>query len=166
VPPLLLLLRPRQWLKNLFCLAGLVFAGKATDPHLAVRAGMAVAAFCAMSSSVYVLNDLIDRERDRAHPKKQKRPIASGAVSVGTAIATGIFCLLLGAGLSAYLGLGVLAITVSYLALNVAYCTALKTVVIVDVMVVSAGFILRIFAGAEAVSVPVIALMILKFSTW
>lgn len=155
MPPLLLLLRPRQWLKNLFCLAGLVFAGKAMVPELAFRGILSVAAFCLVSSAVYVMNDVIDVERDRAHPKKKLRPIASGAVSPAVAKAVGIFCLAFGLALSEFLGFGVLAITLSYLTLNVAYCTALKRVVIVDVMVVSAGFILRIFVGAEAVSVPV-----------
>lgn len=148
-------------MKNLFCLAGVVFAGKAADLHLLARGGVAVAAFCAMSSAVYVLNDLMDRERDAAHPEKCKRPIASGAVSPKTAWILGLAMLTFGMAASLRLGAGVAVITTAYFIVNIAYSVSLKHVVIVDVLVVSAGFLLRIFAGAEAVNVPVSAWILL-----
>jgi 4-hydroxybenzoate polyprenyltransferase len=155
------LVRPRQWLKNLFCLAGVIFAGRAVDPHSFGRAWLAVIAFCAVSSCVYVLNDVVDRDRDALHPKKRTRPIASGAVSIRLGAAAAVVALVVGLGMSAYLGVSVLAITLAYLLLNVAYSLILKRIVIVDVLIVAAGFILRIFAGAEAVSVPVSAWILL-----
>lgn len=161
MPPLLQLLRPRQWLKNLFCLAAVVFAGKATDLHLLAQGGLAVVAFCAMSSAVYVLNDLMDRERDAVHPEKCKRPIASGTVTPRAAWILGLVVLALGLAASLWLGAGVTAITIAYFIVNIAYSISLKHAVIVDVLVISAGFILRIFAGAEAVNVPVSAWILL-----
>ncbi len=146
-------IRPRQWIKNVFVLAPCVFAGRLGEPESTLRAIAAFAAFCVLSSSVYLINDLADRKVDRQHPRKRLRPVASGRLSPGTA---GLLALVLAAtGLGGALGLGpaVAGVGGIYLVLNLAYSFALKRVVILDVMVVASGFLLRAWAGAVALSV-------------
>ena len=147
-------IRPRQWVKNLFVFAGVIFAHKLFTPD-AWRAFAAFAVFCALSGVVYLLNDIADRERDRAHPVKRLRPIASGALPVPTAL---VFAVVLAAGAlagSAALGRSFLATAVAYVVLLVLYSVLLKHVVIVDVLTVAAGFVLRAVAGAVAVDVEI-----------
>jgi len=154
-------LRPRQWVKNTFVAAPLVFAKRLNDPHTALRALAAVAIFCAVSSAVYLWNDLIDIEKDRAHPHKQKRPIPSGRLSVQTARIA-----------SATLAAGALALSwlvdwrfaccvLAYLANNVAYSLRVKHVVYLDVLSIAAGFLVRVAAGAFAVGVDASASLFL-----
>ena len=154
-------LRPRQWVKNTFVAAPLVFAKRLNDPHTALRALAAVAIFCAVSSAVYLWNDLIDIEKDRAHPHKQKRPIPSGRLSVQTARIA-----------SATLAAGALALSwlvdwrfaccvLAYLANNVAYSLRVKHVVYLDVLSIAAGFLVRVAAGAFAVGVDASAYLFL-----
>ncbi len=147
------LLRPKQWLKNFFVFAALVFSRSACDPVLLGRTAAAFAAFCALSSGVYVLNDIYDRERDRLHPVKRNRPIASGRVPVGAA---GTYAaLLLAAGVTggflvnAELGLVALA----YALLMAGYSLRLKELVLLDVFTIAAGFLLRVVAGVAAIGV-------------
>jgi 4-hydroxybenzoate polyprenyltransferase len=150
MPPLLRALRIRQWTKNLVVFAGLAFSGQAGENDTILKALLAFAAFCAASSAVYLLNDVLDRERDRAHPEKRNRPIASGAVSVATAQ---VLALLLAAGAlaaSAGLGRAVWAVA-AYLLLQLAYSIKLKHVVLLDVFCIAAGFSLRVLAGVWAV---------------
>jgi len=147
------LLRLRQWPKNLVCLGGAFFAGHMLDGHIAARAGLAVAAFCAASSFVYIINDILDRDRDRNHPRKRFRPIASGRVTVPQGLALAVVILGIATALGACLGPGVLGILASYAVLNVCYSAALKNLSLVDATVVAAGFILRIYAGTMAVGV-------------
>lgn len=145
--------RPRQWVKNLFVAAPLVFAKRLADPRPSLRALAAVAIFCAVSSAVYLWNDLVDVEKDRAHPHKSKRPIASGRLPTGTArIAAAT---LAAGGLAlAWLLDGRFALCVlAYLVNNVAYSLWLKRVVYLDVLSIAAGFLLRVAAGAFAVGV-------------
>ena len=153
--PLLRTWRPVQWTKNLFVLAPAVFAGALDDPELAVRAGIAFAAFCALSSCVYVLNDLVDRERDRLHPIKRDRPLAAGTLTPPVAAASAGLLLAGALGASAWLSVSFLTLALVYLALNLFYSMALKHLVIVDVMAVALGYVLRVMAGGEAVGVPV-----------
>lgn len=150
MPPLLRALRIRQWTKNLVVFAGLAFSGQASDSGTLIRAALAFAAFCAASSAVYLLNDLLDRERDRAHPEKRLRPIASGALSAPVALVTAL--LLAGAALAVGAGLGraVYALA-AYLALQAAYSLRLKHLVLLDVFCIAAGFSLRVLAGVWAV---------------
>jgi len=147
------LLRPKQWLKNLFVFAALVFSRNAFDKDLL---GLTVAAFflfCILSSGVYVLNDIMDQERDRSHPVKKNRPIAAGRISVGMAWLYG--SLLLAAALAGSFlvapALGV--VSLFYLLLMLAYSLYLKELVILDVFTIAAGFILRVVAGAAATGV-------------
>lgn len=155
-------LRPAQWAKNAFVLAPLVFAQRLLDPEALVAALLAFVAFCLASSTVYLINDLRDREADRRHPLKRSRPIASGELPVGVATAVAV---LLGAGALALgflvLPPGVGLYTGVYLLLNLAYSFGLKNQVILDVMSVSLGFVLRVLAGAEAIAVAVSGWLIL-----
>jgi 4-hydroxybenzoate polyprenyltransferase len=152
--PYLALLRPPQWVKNFFCFGGLIFAGKAREPHALAEALETFAAFCAAASAVYIFNDIRDRTADSRHPQKRLRPLASGAVSPATATLLSIGCAFLALVLSAPLGLSVIAIIAGYIGLNAAYSCWLKQYALIDVMIIAAGFILRIFAGTEAVHVP------------
>ncbi len=154
-------MRPHQWVKNLFVLAPLVFAHRLLEPALLGRALLALAAFCAGSSAIYLFNDVRDREADRRHPLKQQRPIAAGTVSLSLALATA--AILLGAALAggALLGRLTLGLLLAYMLLNGLYTWQLKHVVILDVMVLAFGYLLRVEAGAAAVAVGVSSWLLL-----
>jgi 4-hydroxybenzoate polyprenyltransferase len=148
-------LRPEQWTKNLFVFAGLLFGKRLDDPEAVQAAAATFVIFCALSGAVYLFNDVADREADQAHPLKRRRPIASGSVSVATALASA-------SGLSAAAMASALRISPAlalvsgaYLALLVLYSAALKHLVILDVLMIAAGFVLRAVAGAVAVNVPI-----------
>lgn len=146
-------LRVYQWPKNLFVFAALIFAQQLGSPSQVRRSVIAFAAFCAASSAVYLFNDIIDLENDRAHPDKCKRPLASGALTLHTAEAL-IAALLLGALVSAgSLGLDFLMTIVLYLAIVVLYTLWFKNAVIIDVLVVAACFVIRAMGGAIALDV-------------
>jgi 4-hydroxybenzoate polyprenyltransferase len=150
---LLASLRPSQWTKNLFVLAALAFSKHLFDGDAVVRSGAAFVVFCALSGAVYVVNDLADVERDRLHPVKRARPIASGALPAAAARTAAASLIALGLLASWALGPGFLACAASYLALNLAYSFGLKNVVILDVLAVAIGFVLRAMAGALAIQV-------------
>lgn len=146
-------LRPRHWFKNVFVLAALVFSGLLGEPEADLRALAAFVVFCAIASAVYLVNDVADRESDRLHPVKRTRPVAAGELSVPAAYAAaGVFALgaLIGA---AALGAPFAALAGAYLVQNLLYSFALKRVVILDVMLVAAGFLLRAWAGAVVIGV-------------
>jgi len=148
------LARPSQWLKNGVVLAALVFSGEATHISALEVTALAVAIFCLLSSSVYVLNDLVDRDKDRRHPLKKGRPIASGQVSPAAAI---LFCaLLLVVALTGawFINWSFFIISLGYFVLNFSYSFWLKNIVIVDAMSIAVGFVLRAYAGAYAIEVP------------
>lgn len=156
---LLKTMRPRQWVKSVIVYAALVFDGKLFDPALFLRTTLIFLAFCLLSSAVYILNDLVDIEKDRQHPRKRLRPLPSGQLDARFAVVAG---LLLGLGSIA----GAFAIDVwagvvllAYLAQNIAYSFWLKNIVIIDVMVLSLGFLLRVVAGVVVVQVE-------NFSPW
>ncbi len=151
--PLLRALRPAQWTKNLFVLAPLVFARGLLDGDLIARSLMAFAAFCAAASAVYLLNDLRDRDADRQHPLKKNRPIASGALSTGTAAVAAAVLAVAAMASGAVLGWHFVLVVAVYLLLNIGYSLGLKRVVILDVMIVGMGFVLRVLAGGVAVDV-------------
>lgn len=151
MPPLLKLLRPHQWTKNVFCFAGVVFGGRLAETDAHLKALGVFACFCAVSSATYIFNDIRDRELDKVHPKKQRRPIASGEVAVLTA---SVICvLLLAGGLTGAWFLGressdsVLICLLTYLSVNFAYCVDLKHRAIVDVNCIASGFVLRVLSG-------------------
>jgi 4-hydroxybenzoate polyprenyltransferase len=148
-------MRPEQWLKNGFVLAPIVFSGLVGDPDAWLRTILAVIAFCAASSAVYLVNDVIDREADRAHPIKQSRPIASGEVSVATALVVAMFLTVIALAIALWLGGWFPAVLLAYIILVLLYSAILKRAVFLDVLVVAAGFVLRVVGGAVAIHVPV-----------
>jgi 4-hydroxybenzoate polyprenyltransferase len=133
----------------------LIFALKLTDPALVARALAGFAVFCVASSSIYLFNDLADLEKDREHPTKRNRPLASGIVSPTQAIALGIVLILVGVGAGFALGTTFGALTVLYIILMLLYSARLKHVVLIDVFVLAAGFVIRAVAGAVVVGVPI-----------
>jgi len=146
-------LRPQQWVKNAFVWAGFLFAREWRDTTLAAHVGAAFAAFCLLASAVYVGNDWIDRESDRAHPIKRNRPIAAGLVSGG---AVAGMCLALCAAafaLAVWVGPRLVGVLLAYVVLNLAYSLGLKRAVIVDVIAVALGFLLRLLAGTVGVGI-------------
>ena len=152
---LLSALRPRQWTKNAAVLAPLFFAHRAFEPDHLAHALAATLAFCLLSSAVYLVNDVVDRDRDRQHPTKCRRPIASGALAVPAALALASALASLALGAFAWLGLQVLTCAAGYLALQALYTAALKKQVIVDVIAIAIGFVLRVATGALAIGVPI-----------
>ncbi len=148
-------MRPSQWVKNTVVFAGLIFSlhFKRIDDVLLTVAAFAV--FCALASAVYLLNDIKDREMDRAHPQKRNRPIASGRVSVTTATIASFVLFVIGLGASTFLGTNFLIPVAIYVVLNVAYSYGLKHAPILDVMIVSAGFVIRAVAGAVVIGVAI-----------
>lgn len=152
---LLFSLRPQQWTKNLFVFGALVFAQRLTFVPDVLRATVAFLVFCALSGAVYLVNDVLDREQDRRHPLKARRPVASGAVSTSLAIGTAVVLGAGGLGVAVTLSLPFLATAAAYLALLWAYSAFLKHIVILDVLTLSAGFTLRAVAGGAAINVPV-----------
>lgn len=155
IGPLFRALRPVQWVKNVFVLAPLVFAEHLLEPDLLLRAGISFLAFCCAASSIYLVNDLRDREEDRRHPLKKNRPIASGALAVPIAIAASVALAAAAVGASLYLGTQFTICLAVYLAINLLYSSVLKKIVILDVMAVSSGYVLRVMAGAAAIDVQV-----------
>jgi 4-hydroxybenzoate polyprenyltransferase len=136
-------------------LAALAFSKHLFEREPLLRSLFAVALFCGLSGAVYLLNDVADVERDRLHPLKRNRPIASGALSLRTAASTAVALGLVSLGLSLLLGRSFAACAALYLSLNLAYSFRLKEVVIVDVLSVSLGFVLRAVAGAVAIGVVI-----------
>jgi 4-hydroxybenzoate polyprenyltransferase len=144
---LLRLMRPYQWIKNGFVLVGLIFGHGFADAGLVRSAAVLFAAFCLASSSVYVLNDVMDREADRAHSTKRNRPVARGAIPPGTALMLALG-LAAGAFALAYIvSPAALGLAAGYVLLNLAYSAGLKHIAIVDVFLIAGGFMLRILAG-------------------
>jgi len=145
-------MRPRQWVKNFFVFAGLVFSQRLFT-GAAWTAVAAFAIFCALSGAIYLLNDVADRERDRLDPRKRVRPIAAGQLPVGVAVAAAAALIVAGLVSSAWLPRPFLITALAYVVLLVAYSAWLKHVVIVDVIVVAGGFVLRAVAGAVVIDV-------------
>ena len=152
-------MRPQQWVKNVLIYAALVFDGKLFDGPPFLRATAMVVCFCLAASSVYLMNDLVDIEKDRQHPRKRLRALASGALSPRVALVAAV--LLAGASLALAFWLTPLAgaVLVGYLLLNVAYSFYLKNIVLIDVMALATNYLLRVVAGVVVVGVA-------NFSPW
>ncbi|NLX76405.1 MAG: decaprenyl-phosphate phosphoribosyltransferase [Clostridiaceae bacterium] len=153
VKKMLKLMRPKQWVKNIFVLVPLVFSRTFTDPVCMLKALGAFVCFTAASSSIYILNDIIDIEKDRHHETKRFRPLASGEVSKGSALA--LMAVLLAAGLvtAALTNLNTLIFILAYIIMNIFYSLFFKKVVILDIMIIAFGFVLRVITGAVAIDV-------------
>lgn len=156
---LLKTMRPRQWTKNAFVLAALVFDRQLTNPTSLVHSLLGFALFCLVSSSVYIINDILDIEADRNHPEKRNRPIASGQLPVAYALAAAALILVISFPVAYWLSPGFAAITFVYLLLNLAYSNWLKNIPLIDVLVIAAGFVLRVGAGVSLITVE-------RFSPW
>jgi 4-hydroxybenzoate polyprenyltransferase len=148
-------LRPRQWLKNLLVFAGLVFAAKLGDAERWLEAVAAFGAYCAISSAAYLVNDLRDRDEDRLHPVKRARPIARGELSPRGAVVLAIGLAAVALALAGVLGLVSVAFLLAFAGLQGAYTLSLKHVVLLDVLVIGALFVIRAAAGAAAVDVRI-----------
>jgi 4-hydroxybenzoate polyprenyltransferase len=146
-------LRPQQWIKNLFIFAPLIFSRNIFNRPMVVTSIVAFAAFCLVTSAVYLFNDLRDLDEDRLHPVKRRRPLAAGRLKKGTAVAAMAVLGPAGLLIAAAVNLPFFLITVAYVALQVSYCLWLKHVVILDVFVVAAGFLIRVVAGGLAIRV-------------
>ena len=148
-------LRPDQWTKNLIVFAGLIFGQRLFEPSAIGVAGATFAVFCALSSAMYLVNDIVDRADDRRHPTKSRRPIAAGTISPGTA-AGGAFVLGgMALGAAFWLGSGLGLIATAFVGLLGLYSRVLKDAVILDVLAIAGGFVLRAVGGAVAVAVPI-----------
>ena len=153
--PLFEALRPRQWTKNAFVFAGLLFGGQLFERAAVLRSLLAFAIFCAAASAVYLANDVADRDQDALHPMKRARPIASGRLGTRPAIATAVVAALAAVVGSAALSRPLLWIVLAYLLSSLLYTAGLKRVHVLDVMIVAAGFVLRAAAGAAALPVEI-----------
>ena len=145
------LVRPKQWTKNGFVLAGVVFSGEALQASSVVTALLAFAAFCALSGAVYAANDVLDVAEDRKHPTKRLRPVASGEIPVRVAVVYAALLAVGGLALAFSIGSQVGLAGLAYLALQAVYTPYLKHMAVLDVMSISAGFVIRALAGVAAV---------------
>lgn len=151
---LIRLIRPEQWLKNLFVLTPLFFSGQIADTFHLMEAMFAMATFCLGASGIYCLNDVMDAEADRQHPKKCHRPVASGRIRKHIAICIGSTLILLAVGMAwLAIGINLVAVLAIYIMLNIAYCLWLKRIALVDVFVISTGFVLRLMVGSTATGI-------------
>jgi 4-hydroxybenzoate polyprenyltransferase len=153
--PVVRLLRPEQWLKNFFIFAPLIFSKHLFNEAYVWTSLQSFVVFCLLSSTVYVFNDIADREADRLHPSKRNRPIAAGTISIPQAVGMAIGLLLVISFLMMFLNAKFLLIAAVYVVLNLGYSFFLKRVILVDVFIVAAGFMLRVLAGAFAINVQV-----------
>jgi 4-hydroxybenzoate polyprenyltransferase len=152
-------MRPRQWTKNVFIFAALVFDKQLLNADAFLRTLAGFALFCLISSSVYIFNDLADVEADRQHPEKKNRPIAAGKLPIGVAWFAGIALVILTLGLAYLLAPGFEIVLIIYFLLNMAYSKWLKHIPIIDVLVIATGFVLRVHAGVTLIEVQ-------RFSPW
>jgi 4-hydroxybenzoate polyprenyltransferase len=146
-------LRPHHWIKNTFVYAPLIFSGRFTQIDMCFKATLAFISFCMASSAVYAFNDVCDRQEDRRHPIKKFRPIACGTISPGTAILVSVILFILSLTLACLLNWSLTLIVLIYFIINVAYSIFIKHIAILDVLTISAGFVLRIIGGGLSISV-------------
>jgi 4-hydroxybenzoate polyprenyltransferase len=153
--PFVRLLRPEQWLKNFFIFAPLIFSKHLFVGEYVSTAVLAFVVFSLLSSTVYVFNDIADREADKLHPTKKNRPIAAGKISIPQAISIAAGLLIVIGFLTVFLNAKFLFIAAIYFVLNLGYSFFLKRIILVDVFIVAAGFMLRVLAGAFVINVQV-----------
>ena len=152
-------MRPKQWIKNIFIFAALVFDVKLFNLHYLAQTIAGFVLLCLVSGAVYIINDLVDVEKDRQHPRKRNRPIAAGQLSARPAIVVAILILLVALPLGFLLNPVFGAILTGYLLLQISYSFWLKNAVIIDVMLIAGGFLLRVAAGVPLVNAT-------RFSPW
>ena len=150
---LLTVMRPQQWIKNVFVCAPLLFSGQFRDQAMCFRTALAFIGFCVVSSAIYAINDVCDRREDQQHPVKKNRPIARGTVGVNSALLMSGTLIILGLLLAGYINTLFLAIVLLYILIHIVYSLILKHVAILDVMTIAGGFVLRILGGSVAIAV-------------
>ena len=148
---LIVSMRPKQWLKNAFVLTGIVFSGRAFEFEADIRALGAFVAFCAVSSAMYLLNDVADRATDRLNPRTASRPIATGALSSRTAIVAALALCAGALALGTSVNWQTVTVLAGFIVLQVLYSTSLKHLLLIDVMAIATGFVLRALAGIVAI---------------
>ncbi len=154
------LIRPEQWVKNLIIFGALIFAREFTETDNILTAILAFGVFCLLSSAVYIVNDIHDRDSDRLHPLKRSRPIASGEISVPAARFLAVLLIVVGIGLTVFLPRPVTYIAAIFVAFNILYTALLKNIVIIDVMSIAVSFVIRAAAGSYAIEVPTSAWLV------
>ncbi|MGL4741020.1 MAG: decaprenyl-phosphate phosphoribosyltransferase [Sarcina sp.] len=152
-PSLLKLMRPKQWVKNLFVIGPLIFSLSFLSPGKIEKSIIAFILFCLISSTVYIMNDIVDVEKDRIHPKKKNRPIASGAIKIPAAIVSLLVLLVISLGTAYFINIALFIVLIIYFVNNILYSFKIKHIVIVDVISIAIGFILRVIAGGIAIDV-------------
>jgi len=155
VRPYIRLLRPTQWVKNLFLVAPLIFSRHLFELRYDIEVAIGFLVFCAVSSVVYIINDVADREADRLHPVKRSRPIASGEIGVGQGLVLAAVLLVAVSLLRTALDLRFWAAVILYLGFNISYSFWFKRVILVDVFIIAGGFMLRVLAGVFAIDVSI-----------
>jgi 4-hydroxybenzoate polyprenyltransferase len=155
------LLRPRQWLKNVFVFAGLIFSRQFINPESIERSVLAFVIFSILSSSGYIINDVLDFQEDKAHPVKSRRPIAAGKVQRGRAVLLAAILLALSLTGAHLLGNSFLYVCLVYILLMISYSLGIKNIVILDVLFVAVGYVLRAIAGAVVISVEISSWLLL-----
>jgi len=153
--PLLISLRPEQWTKNVIVFAGVIFGQRLLVVEDLARAIGAFVVFCALSSAMYLLNDLVDREEDRQHPIKARRPIAAGRLAAPMAATMAVLLSVTGTGAAFWLAPPMGVVSLAFVGLLATYSRVLKHIVILDVLAIACGFVLRAVAGALVVGVPI-----------
>ncbi|MBI2017584.1 decaprenyl-phosphate phosphoribosyltransferase [Candidatus Daviesbacteria bacterium] len=158
--------RPRQWIKNFAVFAALIFSGTLFDRTNQIRSFEAVLLFCIFSSATYLLNDVFDKERDKLHPFKKKRPVASGLIPANLAIIVALGLIVIGLPLAFSLSPAFFFASITYLVLQLLYSTYLKQVILIDVLVIAAGFVLRVYAGVWAIDAHLNVWFLLSVSSF
>jgi 4-hydroxybenzoate polyprenyltransferase len=154
-------MRPKQWYKNLVIFAGILFSLNLFKLNMWLEVIAAFLIFCMISGSVYLINDIIDCDRDKVHPKKKKRPIASGELSIFSAFSTSLILLFVGLGGAYFLNILFFYSTLSYFILMLAYTLSLKNYFLVDILTISVGFVVRAIAGCLVINVIISPWLIL-----
>lgn len=155
------LMRPKQWIKNFFVFGALLFSNSFLNFNAIMKSIMVFIVFSLASSTVYVLNDIVDIEKDRAHPKKCKRPLASGKLKIYEALIAGLLIGMIAIGISLKINISVTIVIILYFLNNIIYSFKVKNIVLLDVCSIAIGFVLRVIAGSLAISVPVSGWIIL-----
>lgn len=153
VKAIIALMRPQQWTKNVFIFAAIIFSRKFTDMNLLLKNLIMFFIFCLAASSVYILNDIMDADKDRKHPDKKNRPIASGKVTKTQGIILYIVLILFLSAITYKINLQIFIVILTYIVMNIFYSIKLKNIVIIDVMIITAGFVLRVESGSIVTNV-------------
>lgn len=158
--------RPRQWIKNFAVFAALIFSGNLLDQSALFKTFSAFALFCAFSSATYMLNDVFDQDRDKLHPFKKSRPIASGLIPVPLAAGLSLLIIVVGLPLSFSLAPAFFFACLTYLILQLFYSSYLKQIILIDVLVIAAGFVLRVYGGVWAIDAHLNVWFLLSVSSF